>query len=71
MGANGVSSDTIDFLFENQRGPQPASTLVRRQLLHLIHPFPGELRLGPAEMPVRGGLPVDGPPQVEAFDDAK
>src|SRR5574340_1849381 len=50
------------FAFENKRNcptpTQPASALVRRQLLRLIRALPGELRLGPSEVPVGGGFPV-------------
>ena len=41
-----------------------------RQLGGLVGRFPGELRLGAAEVAVGGGLLVDGPAQVQALDDA-
>src|SRR3990172_3969804 len=40
------------------------------ELRRLVRFFPGELRLGPAEVAVRRGLFINGPPEVQGFHDA-
>src|SRR5438477_11778233 len=57
---------------EGGRSPPPSSeACVVPQILHAIGALPGELGLRAAEVTVGGGLPVNGPAQVEVLDDAR
>src|SRR5207248_11603228 len=51
------------------RGPFEPGGLPKR--LGAVSALPGELRLGPPEVPVRRRLLVDGPQQVQLADDAR
>ena len=49
-------------------GDRDSGLLGKRRIL--VGGFPGEIRLGAAEVAVRCGLAVDGAAQIEALDDA-
>src|ERR1044071_838876 len=53
--------------YHNQRNGSGARE--RRERIRAVGRVPRQVQLGPAEVAVRGGLPVDGPQQVGVTDD--